>query len=121
MCILYTIFDLQGAKDVLYRANDESNFSINGMEWIFVTHVRFAEIGTLPTAILLFIFGISNGEVYNLWDNDNVAVLLTYHWLFNWVHVPFGIFISFFGAIVIGAMYLTTQYAFPTFDAVYDL
>ena len=109
--ILYALIDLDGAKTVLEKAKDrDSSGGLFKYTWdyFFVTHVRFAEIGTWPWAIFLKLYPDTN---VNIWDNDHVAALMTFHWLFFWVHVPAGILFGFVPFLVPISLYIT--WAFP--------
>jgi len=50
-----------------------------------MAHVNFAKVSTLILWPITFVYG------YDLYEWNNTAELLLFHWLFLWVHVPAGL------------------------------
>lgn len=111
----FVVADLNSAKGILknFHTYEDSNGTSGDRptiwDYLFVTHVRFAEIGNIPLSIVLYIFE------YNLWDNDHLPVLLFIHWLTLGKIIPAGIIAALILPVTLLCMLITYSYGLPTY------
>ena len=84
------------------------------MDLVFITSVRYAEIGTLPQALFGFLFGL------NLWENHNLAILFFVYWLFLAWQIPAGFVMTLLFPIVVMCMIINFAYPLPTYLNLFD-
>ena len=94
------LFSPDSREQLLERA-DADDTQLSFKEWLFVTHVRFAEAGTFLWAFISWMFG------QNLWNDDKTVFMMLLQWVFLWTHIPMGIFASVMFPVTIIFLYST--------------